>query len=168
MAELWEYMSLSFAQPLTMHRRQFPVGVLYPDMDALNQLGAEGWELASAIPNLSGIVFTDSPTAFATIRVNLIMKRRTQSEAGQAAQPMETSQMTQWEYAFLAISNDGKVRNGVQVLLNGEVVMRKDMSEERGPIPNAFLFAYFQELGSQGWEMVTAEGNRYVFKRRKQ
>jgi hypothetical protein len=55
MAYLWEYTSLSFAKPVNVFHRQqsevpFPLAALDPDMDTLNQLGADGWELACAIP----------------------------------------------------------------------------------------------------------------------
>lgn len=112
---------------------------------------------------------TNSPSAVVKLRVTLIMKRRKQPEVAPPVEREggETGQLTQWEYAFLAFANDGAVGNRVNMILNGEVVMRKDMSEERGPNPGAFLFAYIQELGSQGWEIVKADSNRFIFKRRK-
>lgn len=79
----------------------------------------------------------------------------------------------QWEYAFvdMAISSredttkEFGVRQDATLYLNDAEVRRKDITTI-GTTP--FLLEYFQELGSQGWELVLIdESETYFFKRRK-
>ena len=73
----------------------------------------------------------------------------------------------QWEYAILTVAGDSKE---VNAYLNGQLLHRMDITdvtrEEQGRNPKSLLFDILNNLGSQGWELVTAQGNRYIFKRR--
>lgn len=73
----------------------------------------------------------------------------------------------QWEYAILTIAGDSKE---VNAYLNGQLLHRMDITDmtraEQGRNPKSLLPDTLNDLGRQGWELVTAQGNRYIFKRR--